>query len=137
MGKNFMAEIQAKLNFLRMAPRKLRLVADLIRNKEAVKAREILSLLNKKAAKPLLKLLNSAVANAKHGHDLAVGDLRIAKLTVDGGPVLKRWMPRARGRATMIRERISHVNLTLVSRPEIKAKEEAGKGEEEVKIKRN
>lgn len=65
----------------------------------------------------MLKLLNSAVANAKHNFQIDKENLRIAKITVDGGPVLKRWMPKAHGRATPIRERTSHINLTLVEVP--------------------
>ena len=108
-------EIKVKLKNFRTAPRKVRLVADLIRRKKAARARDMLSMLNKKAAKPMLKLLNSAIANAKHNHNLSLDGLVISKVTVDDGPTLKRWMPRARGRATTIRKRSCHVNLVLVS----------------------
>lgn len=106
-------QVTAKLRFLRMGPRKVRLVADMIRGKTVLKALDILSVLPKIAAHPMLKLLNSAVANAKHNHSLAVEDLRISELYVDGGPVLKRSMPKAHGRATPIKERTSHINLVL------------------------
>ncbi len=96
-----------------MGPRKVRLVADLIRGRKATTAVSTLSVLNKKAARPLLKLLNSAIANAKHNAELPLEVLRVAKITVDGGPVLKRWMPKAHGRATPVRERTSHILLTL------------------------
>ncbi|NQU83501.1 MAG: 50S ribosomal protein L22 [Parcubacteria group bacterium] len=108
-------EVKAKLSSLRISPRKVRLVADLMRGKKVEKTIEILSLLNKKATMPLLKLLKSATANAKHNHSLSVEDLRISKITVNEGPFLKRWMPRARGRATMLRKRSSHVALALES----------------------
>lgn len=108
-----MTEVKAKLSYLRIGPRKLRLIADLVRGRKVVTALNTLTLLNKKGALPLLKLLNSAVANAKHNFNLAVENLRIAKITVDGGPVLKRWMPKAHGRATPIRERTSHINIVL------------------------
>jgi len=115
-----MQEVTAKLNFLRIGPRKVRLVVDLIRGRKAVKAINILSLMNKVAAKPILKLLNSAVANAKHNYNLPVEALHIAKITVDGGPVLKRSMPKAHGRATPVRERTSHINLVLAGEIEEK-----------------
>ncbi|MBI2037486.1 MAG: 50S ribosomal protein L22 [Candidatus Magasanikbacteria bacterium] len=108
-----MTEVTAKLRFLRMGPRKVRLVADMIRGKKVSQALDILSVLPKRAARPVLKLLNSAVANAKHNHSLAVEDLKVSQIYVDGGPVLKRSMPKAHGRATPIRERTSHINLVL------------------------
>lgn len=108
-----MQQVTAQLRFLRIGPRKVRLVADLIRGRDVNRALTALSLVRKRAAKPLLKLLNSAVANAKHNYSLAADKLRIAQITVDGGPVLKRWMPKAHGRATPIRERTSHIRLVL------------------------
>lgn len=108
-----------------MSPKKLRLIADLVRGKKVEKAVAILSLLNKKGAKPMLKLLNSAIANAKHNHNIVSDTLVIRAVTVNGGPVLKRFMPKAHGRATPVRERTSHVNLVLeqVEKKEKKAKE--------------
>lgn len=106
-------QVKAKLRFLRMGPRKVRLVADLIRNKKAVEAERVLMLLKKRAAKPMLKLLQSAMANAKNNFSLPTEDLKIATLMVDEGPTLKRWMPRARGRATPLRLRSSHITLIL------------------------
>ena len=109
-----MQEVKAKLSFLRMGPRKVRLVADLMRGRKVSTAIDRLSLMNKKAARYLLKLLKSAVANAKNNFQLEVDNLRVKSITVDGGPVLKRWMPKAHGRATPIRERTSHINLVLI-----------------------
>lgn len=106
-------EVTAKLKYLRIGPRKVRLVADLIRGRGVSRALTTLSLLKKRAAGPMLKLLKSAVANAKHNYSLEEKDLKIAKITVDGGAVLKRWMPKAHGRATPVRERTSHINLVL------------------------
>ena len=119
-----MQEVTAQLRFYRMGPRKMRLLADLIRGKRAIRAVAILSVLNKKGAKPLLKLLNSALANATHNHSLLKEDLCIKSITVDGGPVLKRWMPKAHGRATPVRERTSHIKLSLMpmAKKEIKSK---------------
>jgi len=105
--------VTAKLRFLRTGPRKVRLVADLIRGRKVQRAIDALTLLNKHAARPVLKLLMSALANAKHNFKIEPEQLRIKAITVDGGPVLKRWMPRAHGRATPIRERTSHINLVL------------------------
>lgn len=108
-----MQEVKAKLSYLRQSPRKVRLVVDTIRGRKVDTALKTLSLLNKRAAEPILKLLRSAIANAKHNFSLAQEDLRVAKITVDGGPVLKRWMPKAHGRATPVRERTSHIQLVL------------------------
>jgi len=105
--------VTAKLSYLRMGPRKVRLVADLIRGKKVVRALEILGLSKKSAARPLMKLLNSAVANAKNNNNLSMESLVVKTITVDGGPMLKRWMPKAHGRATPVRERTSHINLML------------------------
>ena len=102
-----------KLKHLRVTARKAREVVDLIRGKTAVDAKVLLSFATRKSATPILKLLNSAVANAKHNHSLAVEDLKVSEVYVDGGPVLKRWMPKAHGRATPVRERTSHINLVL------------------------
>jgi len=107
--------VKAKLNSLSISPYKVRLVADLVRLKKVTKAREILSLSTKKAAASLLKLIESAVANAKNNFSLSDSELYIQKLTVDEGMALKRWMPRARGRATSLRKRTSNINLILSS----------------------
>jgi large subunit ribosomal protein L22 len=104
----------AKLKHLRTAPRKVRLVADMVRGKKAVEAQHLLAFCTKKSAKPILKLLNSAVANAKGS--LINGDesnLYISKITVDEGPKLKRWRARARGQAYEIQKKTSHINLVL------------------------
>jgi large subunit ribosomal protein L22 len=128
-----MQEVTAKLKFLRIGPRKIRLIADLIRGRKAEKAVNTLSLLNKRAAKPVLKLLKSAIANAKHNHNLPLESLRVAKITVDGGPVLKRWMPKAHGRATPVRERTSHINLVLTGEVVEAKKEEKAEKKKVVK----
>jgi len=106
-------EVIAKLRFLRMCPRKVRLVTDLVKGRKALRARDVLSLTNKSAALPILKLLNSAIANAKNNFKLDEETLFIKNITVDGGPVLKRWMPKAHGRATPVRQRTSHVTMIL------------------------
>jgi large subunit ribosomal protein L22 len=93
----------------------VRLVTDLIKGRSVKKAQDILSLTNKKAARPVLKLLNSAIANATNNFKLDENSLKVKNVTVDGGPVLKRWMPKAQGRATPIRERTSHITMFLMS----------------------
>lgn len=103
----------AKLKYLRIAPRKVRLVADLIRRKRVEEAKTILNFTTKKAAKPLFKLLNAAVADAKHNFQLDPLNLYISKLTVDEGQKYKRWMPRARGVATEIQKKTSQVIIVL------------------------
>jgi large subunit ribosomal protein L22 len=108
--------ISAKLKYLRISPRKVRLVANLIRGMDAEEAKTQLKFLPKRAAGPILKLLNSAVANAEHDFNLSKENLYISKITVDAGPSLKRWMPRAMGRATPIMKRTSHVTIVLEER---------------------
>ncbi len=105
--------VTASLRYVRSSPRKMRLVADMIRGKKALRALDILALTNKQPAKHLLKLVRSAVANAEHNHKYTVDSLRVKSITVDGGPVLKRFMPKAHGRATPVRERTAHVNVVL------------------------
>lgn len=105
--------VTAKLNYLRIAPRKVRLVADLIRRKTVEEAQTILGFTQKRAAEPLLKLLKSAIASARHNFQLEEQNLYISKITVDEGPKYKRWMPRARGRAFEIQKKTSHVTIVL------------------------
>jgi len=105
--------VTAKLRYLRIAPRKVRLVADLIREKSVEEAQTILSFTTKKAAKVLLKLLKQAIANAKTNFQLEEKNLYISKILVDEGPKYKRWMPRARGMASPIQKKTSHVTIEL------------------------
>ncbi|KKP98735.1 MAG: 50S ribosomal protein L22 [Parcubacteria group bacterium GW2011_GWC1_38_17] len=105
--------VSAKLNNLRISPRKVRLVADLIRGMNIIQAQKQLNFLSKRSAEPILKLLNSAVANAKNNVKMDSDKLIISEIFVDGGPVLKRSMPRAFGRAFAIRKRTSHITIIL------------------------
>lgn len=105
--------ITVKLRNLRIAPRKVRLVADLIRGKGAVEAQTALSFTTKKAARPTLKLLNSAVAAASNNFQLEAASLYISKITVDEGAKYKRWLPRARGQASEIQKKTSHITIVL------------------------
>ncbi|MBI2608262.1 MAG: 50S ribosomal protein L22 [Deltaproteobacteria bacterium] len=106
-------EVKAELNYLRMAPRKVRLVVDLIRGARIGKALHTLKFTPRSASQPVQKLLQSAVANAQQKGSIDVDTLFIKKITVDEGPTLKRWLPRAHGRATPIRKRTSHVTVVL------------------------
>ena len=111
-------EVKAKAKFIRMSPTKIRLVANLIKKLPAMKALDQLAFSGKRAAGPVVKLIKSALANAEHNFELAKDNLFIKEITVNQGPTLKRWLPRAHGRATPIRKQLSHVNLVLA---EIKA----------------
>lgn len=117
----------AKLKHLRIAPRKVRLVIGLIRGLEVEDAVTQLEISKKSAARPVLKLLNSAVANAKHNHEMKVETLKIKEAMVDEGATLHRWMPRAMGRATPLRKRSSHVTLVLEGEVEEKKTKKAKK----------
>ena len=117
-----MAEIRAKLRFLRKAPRKVRLVLNLIRGENVKQAKKELQFLNKSAREPVRKLLLSAVANAKHNFGVKEDDMFIKEIRVDEGPILKRRLPRAMGRSTMIRKKTSHITIVLSEQPNAKLK---------------
>lgn len=106
-------EATAKLNNLRIAPRKIRIIADVIRDKKVEEARDILNFSIKKGSLPLLKLLNSALSNASSAYGLDSNNLYISKITVDEGRKLKRWRPRARGSAARIEKKTSSITLVL------------------------
>ncbi|MCD6402449.1 50S ribosomal protein L22 [bacterium] len=103
----------ARLRHLRIAPRKVRLVADLIRGKKVEEAQNILDFTRKRAAQPILKLLKSAIANAVNNFQAEPSNLYISKITVDEGPKLKRWRPRAFGRVFEIQKKTSHITIVL------------------------
>lgn len=106
-------QVKAHARFIRMSPRKVRLVIDLIRGARVEKAQTQLRFANKAAAEPVLKLLNSAIANAVNNFQLNKDDLKITAISADEGPILDRWQPRAHGRAMPIRKRCSHISITL------------------------
>src|SRR5439155_4139668 len=105
--------VRAQARYVRTSARKARLLCDHIRGKDVAEARAILAFTPRGAAKAWIKLLESAVANAEHNHELVGDDLRIASVYADAGPTLKRFRPRAMGRATRIRKRTSHLTITL------------------------
>ena len=117
-------EAKASLRYLRITPRKVRIVADLIRGKNVSQALAQLAFVEKRAAEPLAKLLRSAVANADQAAkgNLDVDQLRVKELMVDQGPSLRRYMPRAMGRAFKVLKKTSHISLTVSDVPAPKKK---------------
>lgn len=129
-----MKQQTAKLNYLRMAPRKVRLMASLLRGMSVNEAEAQLVINSKRASEPLLKLLKSAVSNAKN-KQMDPDKLVIKEIRVDGGPMLKRWLPRAQGRATPIEKKSSHISIILEEVE--KAKAPRFKIEKQKKIKKS
>ena len=126
-------EVKAVAKWVRMSPRKARLVIEHIRGRSVPEARTVLAFTQRAAAREIEKVLSSAVANAEANHDLDGDELVVAAAYVDEGPAMKRWRPRARGRAARIRKPTCHitVKLTTVERaPEPAPKAEEPKGEE-------
>ena len=109
-------EAKAILKYARISPRKVKIVLDLIRGKDADVAMAILKNTPKSASEYLIKLLKSAIANAENNHEMDPAKLYVSEVFVCGGPIMKRVMPRAQGRAFRIIKRTSHVNLTLKER---------------------
>ena len=105
--------MRATAKYVRIAPRKARLVADAIRGKSYPEAVSILRFTNKKAARLVGDVINSAAANAEHNDDADVDALFVRDVRVDEGPTIKRYRARAMGRATMIRKRTSHISVVL------------------------
>ena len=103
----------AKATYIRIAPRKVQIVLDLIRNQPADKAMAILKYTPKAACEPLMKLLKSAIANAENNNNMDVNRLYVAECSVSQGPTLKRIRPRSHGRAFRINKKTSHINLVL------------------------
>ncbi len=109
-------EVTAKARFLRMSPRKARLLADMVRGSDVPEALQVLKYMPKSAAPVLAKVIESAAANADHRLGLDADQLYIKKVTVDGGPVLKRYRPVPMGRAHRIRRRTCHIRVVLDER---------------------
>lgn len=129
-------EFRAVSRFIRISPRKTRLVADLIRGKNAVESQQLLETVNKRAARIIGKTLNSVISNAKQ-KEVEEGSLWIKKIMIDGGPLYKRYMPRAMGRATMIRHPTSHITVVLSDEERILKSKKEGmikKGEAQPQI---
>jgi ribosomal protein L22 len=105
--------VKASARYVRVAPRKARLIADQVRGMHIESARALLQFSPRGAAHPIHKLINSAAANAENNHDLIGDEMRVASITVDEGPTLRRYRPRAMGRATPINKRTSHIRVAL------------------------
>jgi ribosomal protein L22 len=105
--------VKASARYVRVAPRKARLIADQVRGMHIEKARALLQFSPRGAAKDIQKLIDSAAANAENNHDLIGDEMRVTSITVDEGPTLRRFRPRAMGRATPINKRTSHIAVAL------------------------
>jgi large subunit ribosomal protein L22 len=105
--------VRASSRYVRVAPRKARLIADQVRGLHIEKARALLRFSPRSAAMDIHKLIESAASNAENNHDLVADEMRIAEITVDEGPTLRRFRPRAMGRATPINKRTSHIAVAL------------------------
>jgi len=108
-------EARAFVKTIQMSPRKMRVVANMVRGQDVGNALKSLDFMPKKAAKIIAKAVRSAVANAddRSGGEVDVDALKVSKIFVDGGPVAKRWMPRAMGRANRINHRTSHLTVVV------------------------
>ena len=109
-------EAKAHARYVRISPRKVKIIADLIRNKPVGQAMTIIKLSNKIACEPLEKLLKSAIANAENNHAMDVSKLYVSQIYANEGPTLKRVMPRAQGRAFRINKRTSHITIALAEK---------------------
>ncbi|MBZ4688554.1 MAG: large subunit ribosomal protein [Clostridia bacterium] len=109
-------EAKAVARYIRISPYKVRQVVDLIRGKDCKEALAILKFTPKRASKPVMKILKSAMANAEHNYEMDEDNLYISKIYVDEGPTLKRYKPRAMGRADMIRKRTSHITVVVAEK---------------------
>jgi ribosomal protein L22 len=105
--------VRASSRYVRVAPRKARLVADQVRGLNIDQARALLQFSPRGAARDIGKLIESAAANAENNHELVADEMRVAEITVDEGPTLRRYRPRALGRATQINKRTSHIAVAL------------------------
>ena len=123
--------MRAVAKFVRIAPRKARLVANEVRGKSYPEAVSLLQFTNKRAAKILGDVLKSAAANAEHNMDADIEELRLKTIKVDEGPTIKRYRPRAMGRATMIRKRTSHITVELEPPVGAAVRVDTPEGEEE------
>jgi len=106
-------KVKAHTRYIRQSPYKVRRVLDLVRGLPVEEAEHVLRLTNRAAADPIAKTLKSAIANAEHNHALDAEDLVVAEAYADEGPTLRRFKPRARGRATRIDKRTSHIPIVV------------------------
>ena len=109
-------EAKAHMKYARISPRKVKIVCDIIRGKDTKTAKAILAQTPKAAAELMLKLLNSAVANAENNHDMDPDNLYVSQTYANPGPILKRIRPQARGRAFRINKRTSHITIVVAEK---------------------
>ena len=112
-------KVKAHARYIRMSPYKVRRVLDLVRGLPVEEAEHVLRLTQRGAAQPIAKALKSAVANAEHNHALDAEELFVSEAYADEGPTLKRFRPRARGRATRIDKRTSHITIVVSDMSEL------------------
>lgn len=105
--------VHARASYVRQSPSKVRRVLDLVRGLTVDQARHVLHFVDRRATEPIRKVLESAVANAAHNHALEASELRVVEAFADEGPTLKRYRPRARGRATPILKRTTHITIVV------------------------
>jgi ribosomal protein L22 len=111
--------VRASARYVRTAPRKVRLVADQVRGLHIDKARALLQFSPRGAARDIAKLIDSAASNAENNHELVADEMKVVEITVDEGPTLRRYRPRALGRATRINKRTSHISVALSPEEEV------------------
>ncbi|MFQ5947357.1 MAG: 50S ribosomal protein L22 [Acidimicrobiia bacterium] len=110
--------VRARANYIRQSPYKVRRVLDLVRGLPVTEARTVLQFTKRRAADPIRRALESAVANAEHNHALDADEMLVVDAYADEGPRMKRYRPRARGRATRILKRTSHITIVLADQDE-------------------
>ena len=110
--------VRASARYVRVTPRKARLVADQVRGKQIDQARALLQFSPRGAARDIAKLLDSAASNAENNHELIADDMKVMEISIDEGPTLRRYRPRALGRATRINKRTSHISVALTPEEE-------------------
>ncbi|GBD85177.1 50S ribosomal protein L22 [bacterium BMS3Abin02] len=111
-------KVRAEAKYIRQSPYKVRRVLDLVRGLPVEEARNVLAFTDRRAADTVRKVLDSAVANAEHNHALDADELVVVEAYANEGPTLKRWRPRARGRATRILKRTSHITIVVTEESE-------------------
>jgi large subunit ribosomal protein L22 len=139
-------EVLAKAKYIRVSPKKVRQIADAIRGKNARTALEIVKAMPHSGAEVIKKVLASAMANAENNFNLDKDALTLSTITVDGGPTLKRWRPRAKGAASSIKKRTSHITVVVsgeiqtkvkkTETKEVKAHEKSGEDEHKIEVER-
>ena len=126
-------EVRAEAKWVRMSPRKARLVAEHIRGRSVPEARTVLAFTPRAAAREIEKVLRSAVANAEANHGLVGDDLVVTSVYVDEGPTIKRWRARARGRVARIKKRTCHITIKLAENPKAAPRPQQPAAEEKPK----